>query len=766
MKLSDKKTVGSIIIFLFLGLGLAKDAIALDEKLPILIISSYNPETSSTSNNILAFQEACDSLGISNNIVIENMNCKNFAESKLWKSRFQGILSKYINWRGKLNVSSLVLLGQESWSAYLSQNIELLEEIPVVVGMVSSNGLILPNDNEDLATWAPAPLYFSDLYKRKNILSGIAYNYDVSQNIDMAMNFYPKLENIALLTDNTFGGVVLQSHVKAIMAKHKNINLLLLDGRVNDIYEIQNKLANMPVNTVLFLGTWRVDKKESYFMSSSLYTMMAANPQLPTFSLTTLGLGNWAIGGLVPNYRNQGRLLAIKLKEILNNDSLTDGVRFMCITNNKRYDIKKIREFKLKENFTNDAILINDDKSLLDKYPSLIYIITIILSLLGVAFIFVSFYLFKIKKLNMYLTSSEDNNRMILNNIGVGLFFINKDFEVLWENCSALEGMEAWSFVKVGCRCYISKDNGERPCKKCPTLNFSTDYINVHKEIIERRDHRVYSLLYTPISNNLEEYIGCVVRIEDVTMREKTNIELHAAKEAAENADKLKSQFLANMSHEIRTPLNAIVGFSELLADIDDPIEKREFIKIIEANNRQLLQLINDILDLSKIEAGTLEFHLEQVDMSHLIEELYQIFLPACNDKGIELIKDIPSTGYCFLSDRNRIAQVVSNFITNAIKFTSKGHIKIGFIERENDIKIYVEDTGIGISEEKRRTVFERFVKLNSFAQGTGLGLSICMMIVSRLGGEIDVDSTKETGSTFWFTIPKNPGGGGGVKAL
>lgn len=759
--LSGKKLWIRTILAVLPLLGFTTGLYSFDKNLPILIVSSYNPETSSTASNIQMFQDVCDSLGIKNPVVIENMNCKNLAEAKMWKERFAAIVSKYTDRQGGLKLSALMLLGQEAWASYLSQGLDPYGDLPVLVGMMSSNSLILPDGEDSLDTWNPRPLYLSDLYKRKNVISGVAYKYDVAENIKVIKRFFPHLKRLALLTDNTFGGMVLQAHVKAEMAKETNLELVLLDGRSQDINEIINEISMLnPSNTALLLGTWRVDKNESYFLSSSLYTMMSANPKLPTFSLSTIGLGDWAIAGVVPEYRNQGKDLALKLNKILKNE-LT-GCVFDFISNKNRYDVKRVRAFGLDESLMRDGILLNEDQTLLDRYPNLITLIITVLSVLVIAFMIVSYFLFKTRKLNMSLVASEDNNRLILNNIGVGLLFIDQNFEVRWENCSHIEGMEPWAFLTVGSRCYRSKYNFDFPCTSCSALQFKAGECEMKREVIERRDNRVFSLGYTPVFSREDEYLGFVLRIEDVTLRERTNIELQAAKEAAENADKLKSQFLANMSHEIRTPLNAIVGFSELLAEMDDPQEKREFIKIIEANNKQLLQLINDILDLSKIEAGTLEFHIAQVNMSQVIDEVYQVFLPQCAAKGLELIKEVSQEEYWLLSDKNRVAQVVSNFMTNALKFTSQGHIKLGFIEREKDIKIYVEDTGMGISAAKRQAVFERFVKLNSFAQGTGLGLSICMMIVNRLGGTIDVDSREGKGSIFWFTIPKSEIGDGG----
>ena len=245
-----------------------------------------------------------------------------------------------------------------------------------------------------------------------------------------------------------------------------------------------------------------------------------------------------------------------------------------------------------------------------------------------------------------------------------------------------------------------------------------------------------------------------MLRIEDVTKKELAKVELENAKEAAEEADRLKSIFLANMSHEIRTPLNAIVGFSEIIAETDDFTEKAEYMHIFRNNNQLLLQLINDILDLSKIEAGTFDFRNEAVNVNQMIEELYNIFLPKVLSKGIELKKDCPFPDLLIDADRTRLSQVLSNFMTNAIKFTIKGSIKIGYEKIDNGLRFYVEDTGCGISNQKIDSIFDRFVKLNSFAQGTGLGLSICKMIASRFGGEIGVKSEKDTGSLFWLDLP------------
>lgn len=240
----------------------------------------------------------------------------------------------------------------------------------------------------------------------------------------------------------------------------------------------------------------------------------------------------------------------------------------------------------------------------------------------------------------------------------------------------------------------------------------------------------------------------------DITPLKETEQKLIIARDKAEELDRLKSAFLANMSHEIRTPLNAIVGFSSLLAEMDSRSERQEYIKIVQENNELLLQLISDILDLSKIEAGTFNFVYTNVDVNETCSEIIKSMGMKVS-KGVELIfGELFPECYIYM-DKNRFTQVISNFINNALKFTQQGSITLGYEQVSHQkIKFYVRDTGMGIPEEKQKSVFERFVKLNTFVQGTGLGLSICKSIVSQMGGEIGVDSTEGVGSCFWFTHP------------
>lgn len=260
---------------------------------------------------------------------------------------------------------------------------------------------------------------------------------------------------------------------------------------------------------------------------------------------------------------------------------------------------------------------------------------------------------------------------------------------------------------------------------------------------LDKRKIRIESDDFPPILLSIEW---------DITEMERMKRELLVAKEKAETSDQLKSAFLANMSHEIRTPLNAIVGFSDLLKDLEafSSEEVQQFVETININCTLLLALINDILDLSRIESGTMDFQLSSYNLTFIMQQVYdsqRLSMP----QGVELRTDFPEgTGKDIVTDSVRLKQVVNNLINNARKFTAKGSITLGYsMEEPGYTTVFVEDTGAGISDEDQKHIFERFYKADSFTQGAGLGLSICQTIVERLHGTITVTSKLGRGTRF-----------------
>ena len=365
-------------------------------------------------------------------------------------------------------------------------------------------------------------------------------------------------------------------------------------------------------------------------------------------------------------------------------------------------------------------------------------------------------------------------NEEILRSVAAYILLIDSDFNVLKTNYYSLTGSAPKAAPpKVGnlLHCKNGEDAGvcgtHDLCAECP----------VRSAIAEAfRTKRNFSGIETPMilytSDDRTQTVECdvsvagnyitlgdksrmVLTVNDVTDQKNIQRELYRARLRAEESDRIKTLFLANTSHELRTPLNAIVGFSELLAADPTPEEKQEYLRVIRANNKALLQLVNDILDLSKIEAGILEYKYERVELNTVMDELEGIFLqqhPAGSPVQIAFRRQYP---FCYIrTDRKRLAQVIANFLSNALKFTSEGTIDFGYEIRGGEIRVYVTDTGTGISEERQKQLFRRFTKAGSHKQGVGIGLAISKSIVESLGGEIGVESEVGKGSTFWFTLP------------
>ena len=632
-----RKIIYSFFLFLLISILGLSSAFAVTGEHPVLIISSYNPDARQTSGNIYDFMEEFERLGGKAPIALENMNCKSFSESPQWKSKMAEILDKY---EGKRAPVLLVLIGQEAWAAYLSQADSIRGKFPVLTSLASRNAIILPDDSVNLKTWMPGAVDFFNDFTDSSVKAGFVYEYDVEANINLIKHLYPNTKNIAFVSDNSYGGVSLQAHVVEEMKKHPELNLILLDGRTNTIYTISDKLHELPPNTALLMGTWRVDMYDGYFMRNATYTMMEAAGDVPTFSISSVGIGYWAIGGVTPSYRPLGKDMAYQAVRLLQGAD-SDRIEVEVIPNKVMMDSKIVKEKRLDLSFIHQPIeMVNENPSFYEQYKYHIWTVATILVVLS-AGLFVSLYFYyHTKKLKDELQESE----------------------------SAL------------------------------------------------RD----------------------------------------AKDRAEESSRLKSAFLANMSHEIRTPLNAIVGFSDVLASGGSSEDEQQgYVDIIKTNSDLLLRLINDILDVSRLEADRVTFTFEECDVVPLCQRVLASVSQARKSEN-EFIFECDRESMDMRTDTQRLQQVIINLLSNSDKFTRNGKITLGLKmdEKQREVLFSVSDTGTGIPLEKQKLVFERFEKLNEYVQGTGLGLSICKLTVEKWGGKIWVDPGYTDGARFVFTHP------------
>lgn len=610
----------------------------------ILIVSSYNPDAMSTANTINAFVDYYNEHGEGGDILIENMNCKSLSEAHTWTNKARDIINKYYNTSHEPDL--IVLLGQEAWASYLSLSpSELKLHAPVMCTMASRNIVRMPSDTCRLDTWLPSSIDYTFLRSRYNIVGGTLYEYDIDKNLDLIHKFYPDTKNIALLTDNSYGGLTLMAHVSDCMRRYPEYNLIRLDGRTETIYTISERIAALPEHTVMLVGTWRVDMTESYFVKNSAQLIKDANHKIPAFAISAVAMNNWALGGYMPRYRSQGVEIAQKVidffKDMKNGKVRSSADAVTVVDCHYVFDKAILDAWNVSSDLLpDDAEVVNFQPTFYQQYKFQIWIILAIFVMLVLILLIVLWFLKETRALTQSLKQSQ--------------------------------------------------------------------------------------------------------------------AELIVAKEKAEESSKQKTAFLANMSHEIRTPLNAIVGFAEVLTTDGtlDERDKEQINNIIGNNSQMLLDLINDVLDMSRLESGRTKCEKVLCDVITLCADTLDTCKTAARRDDIDFILDADPNHLMAVIDKQHVRQVLINLISNSNKFTKSGSICLMVRLRKDLIEFSVADTGIGIPLEKQDAVFDRFEKLNESSKGFGIGLSLCKNIVTHLGGKIYVDSKYTKGARFVFTLP------------
>lgn len=601
---------------------------------PILVISSYNPDAKYLSSYISGFIEQYRKMKPDQKIIVNSMNCKTLSDAGLWIKDMRNILIRC----KRIKPAMIVLLGQEAWTSYLSQKTDVLSNIPVIGSKASRYIVTYPKGKRDVFADSLTSTDIMKLTKKYNLVGGIINNYDIQKSIQLVQHFYPSNKNIYFITDNSCGGACLNAQISKEIKNIKNIHCNVLDGRKLSYLELMDNIAKLPKKSALILGTWRVDKENSYYVNASLYQLRDINPNIPTFSLTGKELGFWAIGGYTPIYDDYGVNLANCVYHYLHKKNT-------------------IPIFK----FTRNHYLFNNTAIISHKLQNI---------------------------------SLPPNSKIINPTISI------------WVGHKHLFIGIIIAFVII-CTGLI-----------CVTILFI-------------RTHR--------LKNELK----------------LSHASLLLTKEAAEKASAMKTNFIKNISHEIRTPLNVIIGFSGLIgSDLTDK-KRKEYGNIIQENSSILLNIINNVLDISSLTTEKEFLFFQQVDIIKLCKNVIKE-IQEQTSRPLKISFDTPFEKKIEIIDCVRTKQILYNLLSNAQKFTNKGNVILRFNVNDTEKKLFfsIEDTGCGIPEDKQQKVFDAFEKVDNFIPGAGLGLSICKLIIESWGGKIWFDKNYKIGTKILFYLP------------
>lgn len=751
-----------LFFFIFLGAWLRTYAQPPAED-PILIVHSLNFNETWTSQTCAAIKETFMEEGYE--VRQESLQIPMLKNRADIEKRKKKLIARYPS-----SPRLVVCIGDPAWQVCQSLFDNEWKEAPTVVcysqeKMFSGLEYLTEKEIDPEKNRVPT----EEIMKGYNVTT-IRQPLYIKETIQLMLDLQPNIKKIAFIYDNRYISILSSQMLERILRRDfPELQLDLLQTPRIQTETLLDSLSLYNQETGIIYYSWFVMKqtKENNYLADNVQKMIGIFAHPPVYNLADMEAENGHFaGGYYISAPTMTAHIVKTMRKILQGEQPRNipsqiGGKPYAFLNYPHL----VHHGVSPERFPKNAIYFQQPDSFFVTYKIHILSAFIIISLLfSVAFLRFRLFIQKQKQRDRELIAArktEELNQkygLVLKASGLVVWSLDIRKEIIccdneYTSLPVPSGKSLSVFSLQEFTAFIHPDDRARAEKAYRDLiEGRTDVLKLEMRIYYPDLHWIEC--YAIIGSRDEHHRPLALAGGSVLIDQRKKMEQEVReKEKAEEANRLKSAFLANMSHEIRTPLNAIVGFSNLIAQTAESEETAEFCHIIETNNELLLQLINDILDLSKIEAGQMDFIYSEVDVNEIFHTLEQIFRTRVKE-GVRLHLEVPEKGYFIYSEKNRLTQVINNFMTNACKFTFEGSISMGYKAMKGGLYFYVKDTGKGIAKENLPHVFERFAKFDTFIQGTGLGLSICQTIIQTLRGEIGVESEEGKGSTFWFTIP------------